>query len=213
MISVSNNTYDVDFYSPDLTLEKLEELIGYKGIGCPPIQGKAMFEAGKNGFGNGWIVELGTFQGAGTSYFAAGSKCMNREKVLTIDYALGDSRSFDYRAFWESSITHISECARMWLMLGLSDWIVSTRGILTADAAKLFSIPVRALFIDAGHTYPEVIDDINLWGSKVISGGIIIFDNYDSPEVKQAIDELIVPSSDWLKLDDSHYRTVTVVRR
>lgn len=51
------------------------------------------------------------------------------------------------------------------------------------------------VFIDMGHTYEDVKEDIGLWLPKVKSGGILAGDDYtlDWPSVIQAVQEYIQP--------------------
>jgi len=47
------------------------------------------------------------------------------------------------------------------------------------------------IFIDAGHEYPEVSEDIRLWYPKMKSKGLFCGDDYFYPPVKQATQEFI----------------------
>lgn len=50
------------------------------------------------------------------------------------------------------------------------------------------------VFIDAGHTFPEVAQDIQVWWPKIKHGGILCGHDYDErePGVKTAVDEFLV---------------------
>jgi predicted O-methyltransferase YrrM len=54
---------------------------------------------------------------------------------------------------------------------------------------------IDILFIDGDHSYHSVIQDFNNYKDLVISGGYIVFDDYNdsqySPEVKPAVDDII----------------------
>ena len=46
------------------------------------------------------------------------------------------------------------------------------------------------LFIDTLHTYEQVRDELEVWGDRVVDGGVILFHDTDSyPEIRRAISE------------------------
>ena len=47
------------------------------------------------------------------------------------------------------------------------------------------------IFIDAGHEYPQVSEDIRLWYPKMKDNGIFSGDDYFYPTVKKAVNEFI----------------------
>lgn len=49
-------------------------------------------------------------------------------------------------------------------------------------------------YLDAGHTFPEVAQDISVWWPKIKNGGILCGHDYDYKEigVKTAVDEFLV---------------------
>jgi len=49
--------------------------------------------------------------------------------------------------------------------------------------------PISLLFIDGDHSYEGVMDDTLAWESAVKSGGIILFHDYDHPDVKRWLDK------------------------
>lgn len=55
---------------------------------------------------------------------------------------------------------------------------------------------VDVLFIDAGHTYKNVMDDFANYYALVRPGGVIVFDDYGdnvySPDVRKAVDEIVL---------------------
>jgi predicted O-methyltransferase YrrM len=62
----------------------------------------------------------------------------------------------------------------------------------TLDVAKHWNQPLDYLYIDAGHYYEEVRDDLHAWWPHVKVGGLVCGDDYDLPGwpgVAQAWDE------------------------
>ena len=60
------------------------------------------------------------------------------------------------------------------------------------EAGRAWKFLIDMLFIDGNHDYEAVRKDIDVWIDKVVSKGIIAFDDYESwPGVTQAVDESI----------------------
>jgi len=67
------------------------------------------------------------------------------------------------------------------------------------EAATLFKErELNWAFVDAGHTYKDVYDDILAWLPKVINFGVLSGHDSDSLEVQKALDE-IFGRPQWLK--------------
>ena len=60
------------------------------------------------------------------------------------------------------------------------------------DAAKVVQAPLSFVFIDGDHSYASVKQDIELWTTKIASGGVVAFHDYGAKRhegVKREIDE------------------------
>lgn len=55
------------------------------------------------------------------------------------------------------------------------------------------------IFIDAGHEYEDVIEDITCWYSKVRPGGHIMGHDIDQPQVRKAVKEKFQDRWSWAK--------------
>ncbi len=80
------------------------------------------------------------------------------------------------------------------------------------EAAELYEDnSIDIVFIDANHTYPEVMKDLKAWYPKVKS--IIAGDDYNWTGVKEAVDEFFVEDkktftqSKWIHFKDKSYQT------
>ena len=63
---------------------------------------------------------------------------------------------------------------------------------LSVDAAKYYDDEsLDFVFIDAAHDYENVRKDITAWLPKVKKGGIIAGHDYNHPDVKKAVEEII----------------------
>jgi predicted O-methyltransferase YrrM len=85
---------------------------------------------------------------------------------------------------------------------GMTHEITEFHGF-SEDAAKRWNSPspVGMIYVDGSHKYPMVKKDIELWAAKVRIGGYMVFDDYNSPQVKRAVDELVQDTleyGDWI---------------
>jgi predicted O-methyltransferase YrrM len=122
----------------------------------------------------GWTrgVELGTGEGRLAAMLLAGCPALN---LMTVD-------AFRRPGYWEMAHS---------LLVPYADRCQLVKS-LTHDAAAL--VPDGSLdftFIDAGHKYPAIHDDIVTWERKVRLGGWFGGHDYSAghPGVKRAVDE------------------------
>lgn len=144
----------------------------------------------------GTFIELGAYKGKSTSYIV--TEIVNNNKnvnFITIDTFKGESGSTDkeeiiaykkvdvskmYEEFNENT-KHLKDSFKV--IVGKSD-----------DSSVNFDDDsVDAIFIDAGHSYESVYNDIKSWLPKIKNGGIISGHDYGSwPGVKLAVDDIFV---------------------
>jgi predicted O-methyltransferase YrrM len=154
------------------------------------IESDFLYRCAKNGWGEGVIVEIGSFKGRTTICLALGSKMKGREKVYAVD-PLPDL------SIRERFIQNLKQAKIM-------DQVVPVFQ-KSDDAVRDFSVPIRLLFIDGNHEYEAVKNDILLWKDHVIDGGIIAFHDY-LPEshpaflegVNRAVNELVLHSEEFV---------------
>lgn len=142
-----------------------------------------LYEVARRGPGHGSVVEIGSAFGKSTIFLAAGSKAADREKVYAIDPHTGpEASSFD--AFMRNMRTH-----------GLESWVTPVVSTSVEAARSIDTGPIRLLYVDGLHTYEGVRADIADWIPKVVGGGVIVFDDYESRQptvdVRRAVDELL----------------------
>jgi predicted O-methyltransferase YrrM len=172
---------------------------------------RLLYRLARRGPGRGAVVEIGSAWGRSTIVLAHGSKQAGREKVVAIDPHTGDPRYLDADARQAappsaaaagalqlppdsqefSSLPAFQANVRQF---GVDDWVVPVVAPSTEAARTLPATPIRLLFIDGLHSYEGVHADIADWLPRVISRGIVVFDDYfnDKPEVgvRAAVDEL-----------------------
>ncbi len=126
------------------------------------------------------IVELGSFMGRSTSALASGCK----GTITAIDTWQGSKDPKDgthgrdvYGDFIKNMVPYPN---------------VTPLRLSGVEAAKRFADgSIDMMFIDAGHTYEEVKEDIATWLPKIKEGGLICGHDYSElwPGVMQAVDE------------------------
>jgi hypothetical protein len=142
----------------------------------------------------GVFVELGAYKGKSTSFIVTEINNLNRNiKFHTIDTFEGDSGSNDeleieaYRKVnvskmfeeFSENTKHLKEHFNV--IVGKSD-----------ESSKFFEDnSVDVIFIDAGHSYDSVIQDIKSWLPKIKDGGIMSGHDYNSwSGVNKAVNEI-----------------------
>ncbi len=152
-----------------------------------------LYSLARHGAGSGAIVEIGSAWGRSTIVMAAASKRAGREKVYAIDPHTGDPwylQTIDQpHAF--SSLEQFTINIRRF---AVDDWVVPVVAPSGEAARRLPVDQIRLLYIDGLHTYEGVKDDIEGWVPRVITGGVVVFDDYynTGPDVgvQRAVDEL-----------------------
>lgn len=148
-----------------------------------PIEAFFLYECARDGYGEGAIVEIGSFHGMSTIVMATGSKQRQREKVYAVDPLLD---------------VNIRNC----LMKNIKrekvqDYIIPCL-MKSEEFSKDFNKPVRLIFIDGCHEYEEVKKDILLFKGYLIDGGIIALHDVNLESVCKAVNECIVNSDEFI---------------
>lgn len=143
----------------------------------------------------GWIVEVGAWKGASTSYLAVEAQ-HKKMKIDVVDTWAGSEEHKEMSDIVENSLfgTFIDNLRPLINMINpiRSDSI---------SASKMYADEfLDAVFIDADHRYESVKADILAWMPKVKNGGILAGHDYCSTHfgVMQAVNEL-VPQSDIIR--------------
>lgn len=182
-------------------------------IGHAPALSEFLFEAARSGPGEGYIVEIGTEWGHGTCLLAGGSKSANREKVITIDSDKGTKQSlYDTRSFWQRTPMRQAQFHMNLLFAGVQDWVIPI-GWDSKNVAAILDIQIRLLFIDGGHEYEPCSNDILAFGSKMVTGGIIVVDDYNMKTVAQAVNDHIASSEQFSHVVEISKNTVVALKQ
>lgn len=139
---------------------------------------------------SGVIVELGGEYGRSAAQFAKACAGKHNVSIHTVDlFPMNHPLVGDLLFAWKSNIAEARVTDHHILTL-------PHRG-KTTEVASTWNTPIDLLFIDAGHSYNEVVTDIIAWVKHVRPGGVVAFHDYAKGdgahplhyEVKRAVDE------------------------
>lgn len=133
-------------------------------------------------------VELGTWQGA-SAIPVAMSIARWGGTLTCVDTWSGELNDDGGSEAGKSPLMLLSFARRV-VESGLSN--VRMIPATTVDAARYWFEPIDFLYVDADHSHAGVWCDLVAWVPKVVSGGLIVGDDYEHPRypgVRQAFDE------------------------
>lgn len=179
-------------FPKDMSFDQYQARAEAFGMHHTPNHGHALFNSAKNGVGQGYIVELGTYWGCGAAYLASGSKTVGREKVITVDIDRGHQWSVYTTQFWDRPPMQIYRAHMNWIMMGVYDWIIPIR-VDSITASEILRIPVRLLHVDAGHNYNDCSWDVVSWTPLLIPNAVVVFHDRSDPGVAKVIADFVDP--------------------
>lgn len=199
-----------------MSMEQARSL--YHGILFPPIQhyyqeipGWMDFETLYNAIANqaqdGWqMVEVGSWMGKSAAYMCVELARQGKNvKFDLVDHFKGSKTELATTHAIAHSQNIRGLCCNnlrpFWLTNTNKHWNTRTDNLLRVlnvpsneGTAYYADNSLDFVFIDAGHTYNEVVADINDWLPKVRPGGIIAGHDYTSkswPEVAKAVNKVL----------------------
>lgn len=144
------------------TIEPLSGFLSAKEAGL-------LYWAARQCAGISPVIELGAFEGKSTILFARSGCHVHSIDAWTLDIA--DRSAYGILAVSaEASFERFQHNLRQ---AGVDELVTIHRG-LTHVIGRGWKLPTRLLFVDAGHTYEDVKDDLNLWAAHVESGGLLL---------------------------------------
>lgn len=151
---------------------------------CTVKEGELLYRLASRA--TGAIVEIGSWKGYSTIWLASGSICGNKVTVYAVDTFGGDIHNL---VSGEGST--YSEFRKNIEEAGL-DSVVIPIVTSSAEAARLWSIPVRMLFLDGDHD--DIENDFARWYPHLVVGGFIALHDtvqgYNMLPYKVAVREL-----------------------
>lgn len=147
------------------------------------------------------IVELGSYRGGSAVAMVEGALGGYGAHVTCIDpwpTPGRHERDREHAARQRGALSAFTETMR------LRNWPVTALRARSTDIAPYWLQPVGLLFIDADHSYAQVMADYRAWAPHVVvDGWIALHDYYDDGELTipgdtaRVIDGVITPSRLW----------------
>ena len=137
----------------------------------------------------GPVIELGSYEGRSTLVFALAGRDVHAVDAWSLDIV----EASDYQQI-ESSMETVRE--RFFANLrraGVEARVTAHQG-LTRQVAQHWTVPCAILFIDAGHSYEDVSNDLRLWTRFLLPDGLLIMHDvilHDHRDVTRAASELL----------------------
>lgn len=139
--------------------------------------------------GRGDTVELGSWVGLTTCYLATATKVHGSGRVYAVDTFTGTKEGGGrYAAVEKYGGSTLRAFREQIEKAGVADVVEPLVG-MTQDVAERYpGRPIRVLLIDADHSFDGVQGDFRRWAPLVEPGGLIIFHDYQMPDVARFID-------------------------
>ena len=145
-------------------MRELEETLKLPGM-LTQDEVEYLYTLGQRNPTKGVIVEIGSWKGKSTVCLALGSRAAGGEKV----YAVDPHQPLAAEGYVEDTEAEFRKNIKQ---AGVEPHVVPM--VMTSEAAaKGWTKPIRALWIDGDHRYEQVKRDFLLWEPHVVEGGIV----------------------------------------
>lgn len=118
---------------------------------------------------DGPVLELGSFEGRSTGVFALAGRHVHAVDAWSAN--VSDVSAFSRSG--EPASFAADRFASNLRKMGIENMVTVHRG-LTGEVGRAWKAPGAILFVDAGHTYEDVRQDIEVWAPHVLPGGLIL---------------------------------------
>lgn len=135
---------------------------------------------------DGCLVEIGAFKGKSTAWLAQAARLSGRHLVSIDPHLEGSADAFE-ATLRDFSIRDVATIHRAF----------------SHDIGKDWSQPIAFLWVDGGHDYETVLQDIHDFAPHVQPGGFIVFDDASDktfPGVVRAIEETLLKDDQFVSL-------------
>ena len=147
------------------------------------------------------VVEIGTFHGRTAVFMAKTLEAIGvRAPVLCIDpFDRVQPTPFNPQGNYQAFLETVRAAGLEDTCLPLAAFAEHAAGVVPDSAG--------VLVVDGNHDYPAVRQDLELYGPKVIPGGLMFVDDYGPayPGVMRAVDEYFAPGSAFTLLHKSYF--------
>jgi predicted O-methyltransferase YrrM len=128
----------------------------------------------------GDVVEVGSWQGKSTAYLARAVRDSGNGNMFAIDHFRGNvGRESSYRVGRDDLADLPGRFRANIATMGLEDVVTLIAEPSDLARRQIEGTAVRLLFVDGDHTGDGVRRDIELFTPLVVSGGLVVFDDYD----------------------------------
>ena len=168
----------------------------------PSIYDQAIAQSGTHPV----FVEVGVAYGRSINYLASKSKeAKIAPKIYAVDLfqgSVGEKSATYANDMFHQFVKGVHDC-------GNNDIIETIVGDSAESAAKFGKASCDMVFIDASHTYKEVLRDLKAWHPKVKKGGIFAGHDIDAKGVRMAVEEhlgkegegFIISGRSWIAIN------------
>jgi predicted O-methyltransferase YrrM len=141
--------------------------------------GEQLYQIIRNNITTPTVVELGSWKGKSTSWFAKAIRDRGVGRVYAVDTWLGTPGEPQHQELLAGYGPDqlFQEFERNLRSLDLSEYVTAMRATTVQAARHWDGSPIGFLFIDADHKYAAVRRDFELWSPYVEDGGVIVFDD------------------------------------
>ena len=143
-----------------------------------PLEGAALYRAGRQMSALGLCVEIGSYCGKSTVYL--GTACQQAGGTLVaIDHHRGSEENQPGEEYFDPDLddgaggmSSLDLFRDTLARAALEDTVVPI--LATSQmAAKIVTGPLALVFIDGGHSLPAALADYRNWGARVMRGGLL----------------------------------------
>lgn len=137
----------------------------------------------------GWIVEIGAHYGKSASILCSGFMAGKKGHVVSIDNDISPKRLTAFNA----NIRQFQ----------IADYVIPILSTSKQAYALVQNLPIELLFIDGGHDYRTVYDDIFAYSPLLVKDSYIALHDYGSMSfgVDTAVRELIIDSGNYTDIE------------
>lgn len=180
--------------NPIIDLQKVED-IGWAVPGMiSPYSGGHLFSLCYFQELEGDVVEIGSWQGRSTAFFAHAVKDSGNGQVYAVDHFKGNVGKEHFYVMGAEDLSDLKQgFVNNMEKVGVSEH-VTLLDMPNVEAVKhIKDKSVRFLFIDGDHTKEGISKDIELFFPKLKAGAIVAFDDFSTgfPGVMEVVDNLL----------------------
>jgi predicted O-methyltransferase YrrM len=133
-------------------------------------------------------LEVGSLCGVNAVYFERLFAPHPDSRLYCIDaWELLDDPKFRYKENYEQTKNYRDYCSNI-VATGKAEKFVTIKGFSFNEVPKLENESFDVIYVDANHDTDYTLEDTLLSWRKLKSGGYMIFDDYQCPDTRLAID-------------------------